>query len=126
MQPDLAEHVFKLTTTFVKHGRMFGPSSSALAAVEQAVAAAAGCAACCHRKVASSALSLLNAVLDAANGSDAPQRQMLLAMVNRRGSHIAQAAFGALLAPSPLPRLHKASAVLLELAAAVLWNQQQQ
>jgi hypothetical protein len=118
-QPDLAEQVFKLTTKFVKHGRMFGPSSSASAAIEQAVSAAAGCAACCHGKVASSALSLLNAVLDAANGSDSPQRQMLLEMVNKRGTQIAQAAFGALLAPSPLPRLHKASVVLLELAAAV-------
>eukprot|EP00775_Hariotina_reticulata_P011810 gene11810-11954_t len=118
-QPDLAELVLRLTSTYVRHGRMFGPSSSALAAIEQAVAAASGCAACCHRKVASSALGLLNAVLDAANGSDAPQRQMLLEMVDRRGTHIAQAAFGALLAPSPLPRLHKASVVLLELAAAV-------
>jgi hypothetical protein len=113
--PDLAEPVLKLYACFAKHGRRLHANSATVGILRQATAAAASCAGCCHRKAASSALSLLSAVPVAAS-CEGPQQQHLLELVCVQGADIVRGVFGALLAPSPLPRLQKASAVLLDMA----------
>ncbi|KAF6260657.1 hypothetical protein COO60DRAFT_876514 [Scenedesmus sp. NREL 46B-D3] len=113
--PDLAEPLLKLYTCFAKHGRRLHASSATVGILRQATAAAASCAGCCHRKVASSALSLLSAVPVAAS-CEGPQQRQLLELVCAQGADIVRGVIGALLAPSPLPRLQKASAVLLDMA----------
>jgi hypothetical protein len=113
--PDLAEPLLKLYTCFAKHGRRLHANSATVGILRQATAAAASCAGCCHRKVASSALSLLSAVPVAAS-CEGPQQRQLLELVCAQGADIVRGVIAALLAPSPLPRLQKASAVLLDMA----------
>lgn len=116
--PELAEQILKLYTVYAKHGKVLQHySNTGVAVCEQALAAAVGCASCCHKRTASCALSVLSAVLAAAGGPG-PQQQALLAVVCSAGPHIVQGVLGALLAPSPLARLHKATTVVLELADA--------
>jgi hypothetical protein len=104
-----------LYTCFAKHGRRLHANSATAGILRQATAAAASCAGCCHRKVASSALTLLSAVPVAAS-CEGPQQRQLLELVCAQGVDIVRGVIGALLAPSPLPRLQKASAVLLDMA----------
>lgn len=113
--PDLAEPLLKLYACFAKHGRRLHANNATVGIMRQATAAAASCAGCCHRKVASSALLLLSAVPVAAS-CEGPQQQQLLELVCVQGADIVRGVFGALLSPSPLPRLQKASAVLLDMA----------
>lgn len=117
-RPDLAEHYLKLATCYLRHGLPphVQPGSTAACLVEGALSAGAACACCCHRKVAAAALTCLAAVLAAATGSEC-YAPALGALVLARGQVLVAGLVGSLLAPSPLPRVHKVSAVLLDLAS---------
>lgn len=108
----------KLSTAWVKHNSILQPSTSQLAAVLPCViAAVAACARCCHKKVGSCALSALLSLLSAASGAaESGSQQQLQETVAAHAALLAYGALGALLVPSPLPRLQKVSSVLLELA----------
>lgn len=117
-QPDLTEAVMKLSTAWVKHNSILQPSHSQLAAVLPCVVAAvAACVRCCHKKVGSCALGALLCLLSAASGAaESGSQQQLQETVAAHAALLAYGALGALLVPSPLPRLQKVSSVLLELA----------
>lgn len=116
-RPDLAEQYLKLSTAFVRHGMPLQPSSLSVACLGQAVAVAVSCAACCHKKVATSALSLLSTVLAGATLSGGGAKQAaLVASTQQYGEAIVRGAICSLLSPSPLPRVHKVASILLDLA----------
>lgn len=111
----------------MRHGPALLAARSDLA--DAAALAAARCAGCCHRRVSGAALSLLGALLAAANGGaaggtgaaagaggDARRERPLAEALGRRGPELTQGLLAALLAPSPLPRVHKVAALLLELS----------
>jgi len=117
-QPDLSEAVLKLSAAFIRHCSLLQPSSSQLSSVLPCIiAAAAACARCCHKKVGSCALTTFMALLTAAAAGSGSQQQLLQDLVASHGALIAYGALGALLVPSPLPRLQKVCSILLELAA---------
>lgn len=117
-QPDLSEAVLKLSAAFIRHSSLLQPSSSQLSSVLPCIiAAAAACARCCHKKVGSCALTTFMALLMAAAAGSGSQQQLLQDLVASHGALIAYGALGALLVPSPLPRLQKVCSILLELAA---------
>jgi len=135
-RPDLAESFLRLSTALVRHAPALLITRSDLA--DCAALSAARCAGCCHRRVGSCALALLSALLAAANagstsamaaaaagggsgggGSDSQQEhgeRPLAAVLARRGPELTRGLLLALLAPSPLPRVHKVAALLLELS----------
>lgn len=116
-QPDVSEAILKLSAAWVRHSSILQPSSSQLTAVlPSTIAATAACARCCHKKVGSCALAVLLALLSTAAEGCATQ-QHFQEVVAGHAMLIAYGALGALLVPSPLPRLQKVSSVLLELAA---------
>jgi hypothetical protein len=117
MQPDLTEAILKLSAAWVRHSSILQPSNSQLTAVlPSIISTAAACTRCCHKKVGSCALAVLASLLATAAEACGTQQQ-LQELVVGHAVLIAYGALGALLVPSPLPRLQKVSSVLLELAA---------
>lgn len=115
-QPDLTEAILRLSAAWVRHSAILQPSSAQLAAaLPSIITAAATCARCCHKKVGSAALATLVALLTTAvtAGPGQPFEEVVASHAVLVGS----AALGALLVPSPLPRLQKVCSLLLELAA---------
>jgi hypothetical protein len=110
----LAEHFLRLGTAFVRHSLSLQPPHAVVPLVDTAVSVATACAAACHRKVSSCSLSFLAALLAAAAQQGGPQVE-LCELLEVRGVTIMRAALLTLLAPSPLPRVHKVTSLLLEL-----------
>ena len=119
--PHLAEHYLRLATALMRHGLLLQPlSHNVLPLVEGAIAAAAACIVACHKKVATCGLTLLSAVVAAAaagGGNGTAMQGALVGVIVERGVGIVAALLGCLLAPSPLPRVHKISALLLDVAS---------
>ncbi|GBF98326.1 hypothetical protein Rsub_10989 [Raphidocelis subcapitata] len=126
-RPDLAESFLRLSAALARHAPALLAARPDLA--ERSALAAARCAGACHRRVASCALALLAALLAAANGGaggggggggggrGGGEEQPLAAVLAGRGAEVTAGLLSALLAPSPLPRVHKVAALLLELAS---------
>jgi hypothetical protein len=112
--PHLAEHFLRLGTAFVRHSLALQPPHAVVPLVDTAVSVATACAAACHRKVSSCSLSFLAALLAAAAQRGGPQVE-LCELLEAHGVAILRAALLTLLAPSPLPRVHKVTSLLLEL-----------